>query len=384
MRALACYAVLATHVGFETAQSFGSGWLAPWLSRLDTAVPIFFGLSGFLLYRPFVKQAFAGGPPLHVVDFYGRRALRVLPAYSVMLTVTLGLLTTRHASAGDWFAYSSLTQIYSGHDVDPSLTPIWTLAVEISFYLLLPPLALATRWRGDTPEQVLVRQCALIAVLVLGTVVWDVISFRVSSLRFTATTWLPGTFDWFAIGMLFAIFSCVPAGCAALRGLRRVLTEWAHAPGLCWTAALVLYWLVTLPLAGPLNLDRPTAWQQISKNLLEGAVVFFMMLPLTVGHSRVLGHILGNRVSRFLGQISYGVYLWHVPMLILIQREVGLPIFQGRYWEFFVLTAASSTLLGTLSWYLVERPLLRRFSRPWRPSISVPSTTRQIPVTQRT
>jgi peptidoglycan/LPS O-acetylase OafA/YrhL len=96
MRALACYAVIATHVGFESGRAFGVGAVAPWLSRLDTAVPIFLMLSGFLLYRPFVVQAFGNRDRPRTGSFYWRRAVRVLPAYWLTVIVTLGLLGLPH------------------------------------------------------------------------------------------------------------------------------------------------------------------------------------------------------------------------------------------------------------------------------------------------
>ncbi|MGI8666626.1 MAG: acyltransferase family protein [Jatrophihabitans sp.] len=381
MRALACYAVMATHVGFETARSFGTSPLAPWLARLDASVPIFLMLSGFLLYRPFVVAALRGRPSPNTIDFYWRRAVRVLPAFWLATIVTLGLLSTRSASPKDWLAYLTLTQIYDGHNLDPSLTHMWTLVVEVSFYAVLPVIALSLR-RARTANNILRQQCGLLGGLFLASVGWQVLTFHVAALGLTATTWLPGTIDWFALGMFLAVLSALPPECTALPRLRGVLSQWAGSPGLCWTVALGLFWFVTLPLGGPLDLAEPSAWQHVTKNVLEGVLVFFMMLPLTLGRPGLIWQVMGNRVSRFLGEISYGVYLWHLPMLILLQRELHLPVFQGRYWEFFLLTAASSTALGTLSWYLFERPLLGRFSRPsWRGQ-PVPATARQIPTTQ--
>ncbi|MDQ2839104.1 MAG: acyltransferase [Actinomycetota bacterium] len=381
MRALACYAVMATHVGFETARSFGTSPLAPWLARLDASVPIFLMLSGFLLYRPFVVRALRGQQPSSVVDFYWRRAVRVLPACWLTTIVTLGVLSTRSASPRDWLAYLSLTQIYNKHDLDPSLSHLWTLVVEVSFYAVLPVIALSLRGRIRSADSILRRQCALLAGLFLACIGWQALAFQVPALGLTATSWLPGTIDWFALGMFLAVLSAMPAECTALPRLRSVLSQWAGSPGLCWTLALGLFWFVTLPLGGPLDLAEPTAWQHISKNVIEGVLVFFMMLPLTLGRPGLIWQVLGNRVARFLGEISYGVYLWHLPMLILLQREFKLPIFQGHYWEFFLLTAVSATMLGTLSWYLFERPLLRRFSRPsWR-SQPEPAASKQIPIT---
>jgi peptidoglycan/LPS O-acetylase OafA/YrhL len=59
------------------------------------------------------------------------------------------------------------------------------------------------------------------------------------------------------------------------------------------------------------------------------------------------------------------VYLWHLPLLIAIQRWFGWATFSGHFWALLVLTSVSSTVVAALSWYLVEQPLLRRFSRPW-------------------
>lgn len=382
MRALACYAVLATHVGFVTARSFGSGLLAPWLARLDTSVPIFLALSGFLLYRPFAEQAMSGGPPPRVMDFYWRRAMRVLPAYWLAIAGTLAVLSTRQASVRDWLAYLTLTQTYTGHDVDPSLTHMWTLVVEVSFYLVLPVLAFSLRGRGTHPNQLLRRQCVLLAILVVGSVAWQVAALQVPAIGAVGTSWLPGTIDWFALGMFLAVLSCVPNNCSALPRFRSTLGQWAQYPGACWAMALALYWFVTLPIGGPLATAVPTTWQHITKNLLEALIVFFMMMPMTIGRGGLIGQILGCRVARFLGEISYGVYLWHLPMLILISDKVGLPVFQGHYPEYFLLTVASATLLGTLSWYFFERPLLRRFSRAWRRSGTQPMIRKQTAATQ--
>jgi peptidoglycan/LPS O-acetylase OafA/YrhL len=384
VRAGAAYAIMATHVGFEAGRSFGAYPVAPWLSRLDAAVPIFLMLSGFLLYRPFLIDALRGGPPPDSMRFYWRRALRVLPAYWIAVTVTLGLLSSRPASFGDWISYLSLTEIYTGHDHDSSLSHLWTLALEVSFYLVLPLLARSLRRSRGNAERIVASQCALFGAMVILSIGWQVVAMQVPSLGYQATAkWLFGSLDWFAGGMLLALLSVLPDSCASLRGARTALRQWAASLGLCWTLAVVLYWLSSLPLAGPLDLGTPTTWQHLSKHLLQGGVVFFLLLPLTAAGGRSsadspAARVLGGRTARFLGEISYGVYLWHLPMLILIQRVFRIPIFQGHFWAFLLLTGASSTLIASLSWPFIERPLLRRFSSPgWRNSTaaSTASTT---------
>jgi acetyltransferase len=381
MRALACYAVIGTHVGFESGRAFGAGPVAPWLSRLDTAVPIFLMLSGFLLYRPFAAQAFGDGGRPPIGSFYWRRAVRVLPAYWLTVIVTLGLLGSHPRTAGDWWSYLTMTQIYDGHDHNTSMSHLWTLAAEVSLYVVVPLFATTLRRKNRGHGQILVGQCVLVASIVVASVAWQVLTFSVPTLGYEATKWLPGIVDWFAAGMLLAVFSAAPAGCRALPRLRSTLSQWAGAPGQCWLTALVLYWLLTLPTAGPLDLNEPTAWQHVTKNVLQGLVVLFLMLPLTLGGPNPIAAILGSAPARFLGRISYGVYLWHLPMLIFFQRESKIPIFQGHFVEFFLATAVSATVLGTASWYLVERPLLRRYSNSsWRGRPS-PATAEQTATT---
>lgn len=377
MRALACYAVIATHVGFESGRAFGVGPIAPWLSRLDTAVPVFLMLSGFLLYRPFAVQAFGDRDRTRTGSFYWRRAVRVLPAYWLTVLVTLGLLGSHPRTAADWWSYLTMTQIYDGHDHNSSMSHLWTLAAEVSLYLVVPLFARTLRRPNRGADQILIGQLALVASILLASVAWQALTFSVPALGYEATKWLPGVVDWFAVGMLLAVLSAVPPQCRALAGPRAALGQWAGAPGQCWLTALVLYWLLTLPAAGPLDLTEPTAWQHVTKNLLQLLVVLFLMLPLTLGADNLIAAILGSAPARFLGRISYGVYLWHLPVLIYFQRESGIPIFQGHFATFFLVTTVSATVLGTASWYLVERPLLRRFSdSSWRGRPS-PTTAKQ-------
>jgi peptidoglycan/LPS O-acetylase OafA/YrhL len=367
MRAVAAYSIMVTHVGFESGLSFGAHPIAPWLSRLDAAVPVFFLLSGFLLYRPFVVQALRGGRP-SIARFYWRRALRVLPAYWLAIIVTLGLLSVRPASPADWLSYLSLTEVYNGHDLDTSLGHMWTLAVEVTFYLVLPVLAFSLRLGRRSADRMVACQFGMLAAVIAASIGWQILAMQVPALGYTATAkWLPGSLDWFAGGMLLAVCSAAPAGCAAMGRFREVLGQWAGSPGLCWAFAGALYWLVSLPLGGPLDLAVPNTWQHLTKHVLEGLVVVFLLLPLTLGKAGLLDRLLGNPVARFAGQISYGVYLWHLPLLVLIQRKLQIPIFQGHFWRLLLLTAVSSTVLAALSWLFFERPLLRRFSTPgWR------------------
>src|SRR3954464_11053371 len=81
MRALAAFGVVATHAGFNSGRSLDDGPFAPFLARWDFGVTVFFLLSGFLLYQPFVGAALGIDPPPSIPRFYLRRCLRIFPAY---------------------------------------------------------------------------------------------------------------------------------------------------------------------------------------------------------------------------------------------------------------------------------------------------------------
>jgi peptidoglycan/LPS O-acetylase OafA/YrhL len=175
--------------------------------------------------------------------------------------------------------------------------------------------------------------------------------------------WLPVYLDWFAFGMALASIS---VDIAAPARWQRAPIRWASSAGTCWIIGALLFWLAILPLAGPRSLVPISTWQWTFKHYLYGGSAFFFLLPLVAGTATWPERLLGNRVMRWFGEISYGVYLWHLALLISIQRWLGWPTFGGHFGALFGLTALASTAAATTSWYVLERPLLRRFSSSWR------------------
>jgi peptidoglycan/LPS O-acetylase OafA/YrhL len=363
MRALAAFGVLATHVGFNTGRSLDSGPFAPFIARLDFGVTVFFLLSGFLLYRPFVASAVTNTPGPGVRRFYLRRALRILPAYWLAVVVTLTLLSNRPADRGDFSSYLLMVQTYNHHNLDPSLTQMWTLAVEVSFYAVLPVVAHLARgpWRGvDTAIR---RQVAVLCLLVVIATTSHVLAHSTRLLGLDSLIWLPANLDWFAAGMALALLSCIPQTASTGRRILKTCREWAEAPGTCWVIGGLLFWLATLPLTGPRNLLVPTGWEWTLKHWLYAAAACAFLLPLMLSSGGPIGRFLSSKPMRLLGDLSYGVYLWHLPLLLSIQRGLHLRTFGGHFVELFVLTGAATTAVAALSWFGMERRLLRLGSR---------------------
>jgi peptidoglycan/LPS O-acetylase OafA/YrhL len=361
VRAIAAFAVIATHAGFNSGRSLDGSWFAHFLARLDFGVTLFFLLSGFLLYRPFAASAIEEGSSPRVGAFWWRRFLRIMPAYLLAVIVTLAFLTPRHPAATEWASYLTLTQTYTGNDLDPSLQQMWTLATEIAFYAALPVLALTARKflaRRDRLNGQLILVLALFPAALLANVLGHAAHNEASLL------WLPAYLDWFALGMLIALVSATPVG--QVRAFD-VFRAWAsNAPGTCLLIGVLLFWLSTFPMAGPYGLAPLTPWEWTIKHYLYGASAFFLLIPVMLGRSEPVGRVLGNRSMVWLGTVSYGVYLWHLPLLIALSRWLDWPTFGGNFVEMLLLTAVTATAVAAVSWYGLERPILRNFSRPWR------------------
>jgi peptidoglycan/LPS O-acetylase OafA/YrhL len=153
--------------------------------------------------------------------------------------------------------------------------------------------------------------------------------------------------------------------------LRQWLDSAAQAPLACWTIAAATLVLATTSVAGPLGFEAvPTAWQDITKNLLYLVVAVALMVPLAFGDASVsrLRQHLSSRPWRFLGEISYGVFLWHLMVIQWTAHLRGDSVFRGDFVPMLVLTLVATAAVATASLLLLERPLLRFRGRgPGRP-----------------
>ena len=140
MRACAAIGVVLTHVAFQTGTA--GGVIGRLLHRFDLAVAVFFALSGFLLWRGHAAAArgLRHRPPAG--HYLRSRLVRIMPAYLVAVVVILTLLPeANHASPTVWMANLTLTQVYVPLTLTAGLTQMWSLSVEVTFYLALPLLA---------------------------------------------------------------------------------------------------------------------------------------------------------------------------------------------------------------------------------------------------
>ena len=203
MRACAAVGVVITHVAFQTAHT--GGIVGRLFGRFDLAVAVFFALSGFLLWRGHAAAA-RGLRPIPATGHYLRsRLVRIMPAYLVAVVVILTLLPDAKADFTVWLANLSLTQIYVPLTLTAGLTQMWSLAVEVSFYLALPVFALLVR---RVPVRARIPVLAAAGVVSLG---WALIPFD-TPYGVSALNWPPAFLSWFVAGMLLAELTVTPVG----------------------------------------------------------------------------------------------------------------------------------------------------------------------------
>lgn len=347
LRGLACLLVFGVHFGQLSRLGGSAGVLdlGQWLANGNTGVALFFSLSGYVLSLPYWRAMQRTLPWPSASGFYRDRAARILPAYFACL-LGLVLLNRHWQKAGG--PYDLLLHLLLVFNFDHSTTlsinpPFWTLAVEAQFYALLPLLMLALRQAG--------RRTATAALLAIGLAVYTVYAL-VASAR-------PGQES---AALTYSLLAHAPhflLGCIA--------AAWWPAPPAGGSPRHTWVWdgLALLALAAlPLILATPLdSWLQVphGRYNLPYVALLCCALIVAVPRSRVGRLLFETWPLRALGTISYGVYLYHLPLQHVTARLMPRWGWQpGEQWPLFLaISLAASVLAAALSYRLLESPLRR-------------------------
>jgi peptidoglycan/LPS O-acetylase OafA/YrhL len=327
-------------------------------------VAIFFALSGFLLWRAYAAASAAGNTERRFGHYLLRRAVRILPALWVFEIVGLTTLPQNANLPGSvWIHYFTLTQTFI-HDggFDPGLIQLWSLSVEGVFYLLLPVvvvLLLTRRWRP-------VRTVFLIALITMATTfVW--LEYRAAQLvgDNPQAYRMPSYAIWFGVGMALGTIHVALRTGTAPRAWK-IFDDLGRAPLACWGAAVALIFIVSTPLGGPIDLS-PTTIQATTTHLVIYAFIgAFALIPAAFGPANRFKAALSLRPLRWLGEISYGMYLWHLWVLLELYRIERRPELTGPLVSTYAEVLAITMVIASISWYGLERPLLAATARRGR------------------
>jgi peptidoglycan/LPS O-acetylase OafA/YrhL len=364
-RGLAAVAVVLYHTtgltGRDVDRTSIAGNVDAWLAPLGHfGVALFFVLSGFLLYRPFAAAHVAGADAPAWRSFWFRRILRIFPAYWLVLGVSMVLPLLAHrrpAGASGLLGHAALVHTFGPDGFSEGLVVAWTLCVEASFYAVLPLLALAITWLpgGRSGDEAIRLRCQWIgtsAIVVLA--VWYRLLPGVHQPGgLAAQLWLPAHLAYFGCGMLLAVGRVrIERGWPTPPALRAV----ADRPWLPWIVALQLYW-IGVQLHMPVTLGETAGTtQHVTRYVVNSAACLLLLAPAVLGQrdSATL-RLLDRRPLVGLGVVSYGLYLWHMPVLLVL-ADLGVPRSPGP------LLVATLVVSLTLSWgthRLLERPLMR-------------------------
>ena len=321
LRAIAICAVLAAHI-----LQLPLGWVG---------VDIFFVLSGFLITGILLARKRSGGG--YFSYFYRRRIFRILPAYAVSI-VTGGLLFA-------WWVFTPWPLfVFFGMNLQPLWWPkpaiimsFWSLAVEEQFYLLWPIVIL------------LVSETLLLRIALAAIVLTPI-------LRVLCTPLFPSHFYIYMLTPFRADLLCAGAALALLWKDRTPRFE-----QLCRTRAWIgcaagfggLALLQAWPVFRLFSNTRSSNGLDYSLSLV-GSV---SLLAWTLADTSWLRKILSTRPMRYIGEISYTMYLIHLYVLVKVEAHVHSRALQ------FILVLAGTVLWASVSWFAMERPLIRFAAR---------------------
>lgn len=368
VRALAVCAVIAYHLGL--------GWAPGGL----LGVGVFFTLSGYLITDLLLGQSDGGRRRL--VDFWARRARRLLPAlYLMLVVVSVWVAVGFHSRLSDvrgevisallyvnnWWQVSQHVSYFAQFGPPSPLNHLWSLAVEEQFYVVWPWLLLLGVWavrERRRPITVRPRLAGVTLALAVASAIEMALLYHPS---LDPSRVYDGS-DTRAFGLLFgaALAMVWPSRALTARvtaGARRII----DGLGLVGLAAIVvLVWRT----------------DQYSPFLYRGGLVLLSLATVLVVAAGAhpasrLARVLGFGPLRWVGVRSYGIYLWHQPIIVLTTPASSHGVQPLRA----VAQVAASVLIAALSWRWVEEPIRHgALGRIWAAARAVSWRPRLVPL----
>jgi hypothetical protein len=364
LRALAVAAVLLFHAGHLSGGFLG----------VDT----FFVISGFLITGLLLREVENTGS-VALGAFWARRARRLLPALALMICViTLWnlrygtppeRLTLRHDTLWSLGFVMNWHEILAAHDYwsafaqKSPLTHLWSLAVEEQFYLVWPLVALAVARWARRPQRAIFALCAggAAASFVLMAVLYNA---SASTRAYEGTDTRIGAM---MIGGMCATTTVRNAMARAFSNRSRRSIN-AAGFGLASATAVVL-WLYVAAHGTDSMLFRGGFFVfAAAAGLLLGAITVDPDTPRSPARTTIT-NVLSLRPLRAVGRLSYGLYLWHWPIYVVLN-----PVRTGLSdWPLVAVRLSVTAVVSVLSYRYVERPVRERLQR--RPTwVSAPAT----------
>lgn len=346
-------------------------------------VQLFFVLSGFLITGILLDMKASLPVREYFKKFYGRRFLRIFPLYyfylAVMAVVAYGLFLRGYRLQymqiyfdQVWYAVFYVYDFFYRSPVFQQtqfLDHFWSLSVEEQFYIVWPLLLMLVRQKhlkGLFISFIALGSLFRIGLYLLyasGSNLW----FFKEPFELVIYSWPLSHLDAFAFGAYISRYS-IPFPRLQLILMAILVPAIGYAATFLATGSLGVISALGYDL--PLRVVYQSIWGPTLLNY------FFTLLIYGVAREGVLTRFLDLPWLRYIGRISYGMYVYHFPVLWLVQRfsedrtQAGLP-----YWLYFSAALGITILVSTLSYYLLERPILNLKDRffAWSPAAEAPT-----------
>jgi peptidoglycan/LPS O-acetylase OafA/YrhL len=355
LRGLGATGVLVIHASIFTVWN-SAPFLRDLIAQLRVAVEVFFMMSGFLLYRPFVSARLDGKPRFGWRTYAVHRAARLYPAYWAALIVTVVVLGQGGLdTVWLWVSHLLLIGVAEEQTRLAGLPVAWTLFVELGFYVFLPFFVVFVERGLRRVRPVRAELLAIGGMAVAGWIfqVWW-------AQQHGYLGWVSFTFylPVFAIGMAAAVMHEV----TRRRPEPHPLYTWigSHS-GLAWVAAGIVL-VATAVRVNPVHnfalKESLTLETVLTVSAALLCVPAFFRAP--EGRPGGIRRFLTSPVIAYLGVVSYGMYLWHYSILHLVRADwFGWPELGGNALALIPITFVLSVAVASASWYFLERPILR-------------------------
>lgn len=349
LRGVAALGVVGYHLS-KVIEWRSHGPLRTVLANGDAGVTLFFVLSGFLLWRPFAAASLDGERFPSVRQFARNRALRILPAYWVALTLVMLFVSgSRPAGAAPWPFYL-FAQNYSRGAHLGVIAPAWSLAVEAVFYVALPVFGLLvfhlSRRAATRADRYRLQLWLIAAWFGLGLadkLYWMVVRHAPARDVFTYFQFLPKA-HLFAFGMLLALWHAHDRTTSPLRG----------SPP--WLAPVLGFGIVAAA-----SVAREATFTTAVMFDTATALGFFLVVSAVAfdgdGHTR-LSRALHWRPLVWIGVVSYSLYLLHERILRLMVRRGLISSSPAFAIADLIAVVAVSLVAAWLLYRFVEKPFL--------------------------
>lgn len=338
---LRLFAAFSVMIGHTTAHlGFPFLWVSKGGYWFYDGVPVFFIISGMLVYRAYEKCLKNGRP---ISDFYRNRFLRIAPAIYAYIIVTILVLLTigainlsilNDASFWSWVGSNVILVpiYYPGFlkhiGIGVLNGSLWTIPTEFSFYIVVPIIFFLENKLGFKKVLLILISLGLLS----STVIWRYNFLGIEPLwfKFFNISFFSGLV-YFSLGIFW-------------------LRAWQYVPKSKYIfLASVIFYSLGVWVFGLSKYFGPT-WSLVRTIPLSYAVIWF-------GYN---GPKLFYKITNKIGDMSYGIYIWHmvvVNIFLFLSLPTKLSWLPGNVIQLLVITI--TFLLAKLSWEFVEKPSLK-------------------------